>query len=610
MVDRPPLSNGAPNSGPHVNIHVSEAPVVNIAHARRRKAGPRGYDMRTDGLYATSAEGPSIRIAWPAFDIVSRLATRTGERCGILLQWIGEGGCAKEHEVRNSALVEGRGQPLCAALMDKGLHIRPASAPAFVDYLAQVSPSELRMVAGPTGWADGGFALPDTFYKETGEIELCTVHGPNKYLVSGTLEDWQQKVAGLAVGNPGLMFAISGSLVGPLLRLAGLEGFGEHQSGDSTRGKTTELRAGASVWGKGDTSEDGFIILGASTTNSLEGLAEEHNDTGLFIDEIGLMGKDLNVSIFKLTGGVGKNRADRAGNRRDSKHWTTHCRSTSNHSLAELMKDANSRDSASGGYAVRIVDLARAPGDGCFAELHGFAGAKEFADFLGSAATKYYGSAGREFLKQLVPDKAELREEVLRGMNEFEARVCKAGSAAQVRRVAKNFGLVAAAGELAIAFGIVPWPPGSADDAAAVMFTGWVAQRGGYGDHEGAIGLRAIREFIEAKRLDRFIDARTTRPDLSYERTKHVRDIAGYIVAENGERIFAFTEAGFREACGGAPPKTVAKELLQKKLLLEADKGHSAKRTTITLPGEKTFRPRLYCVRDAILEAQEGAAEL
>jgi putative DNA primase/helicase len=273
------------------------------------------------------------------------------------------------------------------------------------------------------------------------------------------------------------------------------------------------------------------------------------------------------------------------------------------------MKDAHNRDSASGGHAVRMVDLARAPDEGCFSELHCFASAKGFADFLGSAAVRYYGTASRDFLKQLVPAKAELVAEVLQGVERFGARVCKAGSAAQVRRVAKNFGLVAAAGELAIAFGTVPWPPGAAADAAAVMFAGWVAQRGGYGDHEGAVGLRAIREFIEAKRLDRFVETRRTSLQ-AVEHKKHVRDIAGYIVEEDGERIFAFTEAGFREACGGAPPKTVAKELLQKKLLLEADKGHSAKRTTITLPGEKTFRPRLYCVRDAILEAQEGAAEL
>jgi putative DNA primase/helicase len=278
MVDRPPPSDDAPDNEGPVNVHVSEAPVIDIAHARRRRAGPRGFEMRADGLYAASTDSPPIKIAWPPFDVPARLATRTGERCGILLQWIGEGGCAKEHEVKNSALIESRGQPLCAALMDKGLHIRPASTPAFVDYLAQVSPSELRMVAGPTGWADGGFALPDTFYKETGELEICVVHGPSKYLVSGTLEEWQQNVARLAVGNPGLISAISGSFVGPLLKPTGMEGFGEHQAGDSTRGKTTELRAAASVWGKGDTSADGFINFGAGTSNSLEGLAQQHND--------------------------------------------------------------------------------------------------------------------------------------------------------------------------------------------------------------------------------------------------------------------------------------------------------------------------------------------
>lgn len=45
-------------------------------------------------------------------------------------------------------------------------------------------------------------------------------------------------------------------------------------------------------------------------------------------------------------------------------------------------------------------------------------------------------------------------------------------SSGQVKRVGRRFGLVAAGGELAIHFGIIPWEKGSAKSGASKCFTG------------------------------------------------------------------------------------------------------------------------------------------
>jgi putative DNA primase/helicase len=52
------------------------------------------------------------------------------------------------------------------------------------------------------------------------------------------------------------------------------------------------------------------------------------------------------------------------------------------------------------------------------------------------------------------------------------------GADGQVKRAASKFALVAMAGELAIEYGIVPWPKGDAVKAAAEMFDAWGAGRG------------------------------------------------------------------------------------------------------------------------------------
>ena len=53
------------------------------------------------------------------------------------------------------------------------------------------------------------------------------------------------------------------------------------------------------------------------------------------------------------------------------------------------------------------------------------------------------------------------------------------GADGQVMRALGRFGLVAAAGELAIDMGVLPWVPGEAGAAALRCFQDWVEVRGG-----------------------------------------------------------------------------------------------------------------------------------
>lgn len=73
-----------------------------------------------------------------------------------------------------------------------------------------------------------------------------------------------------------------------------------------------------------------------------------------------------------------------------------------------------------------------------------------------------------------------------------------------VGRVRRRFGLVAAAGELCIELGILPWPEGEAFVACQKCFMSWIEIRGGVGNHEAEQAIAQVQRFIELHGESRF----------------------------------------------------------------------------------------------------------
>lgn len=89
---------------------------------------------------------------------------------------------------------------------------------------------------------------------------------------------------------------------------------------------------------------------------------------------------------------------------------------------------------------------------------------------LKAGALRYHGKAARAFLASLAAARAEdestLRRTIGAVVAAFLAARVPDGADGQVQRVAKRFALTAAAGELARAFGVLPWQEGEATRAA------------------------------------------------------------------------------------------------------------------------------------------------
>ncbi len=129
--------------------------------------------------------------------------------------------------------------------------------------------------------------------------------------------------------------------------------------------------------------------------------------------------------------------------------------------------------------------------------------AAEFARHIKEAAAQYRGTALDEFLTRLVAD-ADIAEVARELRGDWILAHVKANSDGQVRRIAGRFAIVATAGELAISFGILPWPQGAANAAAAECFRAAVKARGGIGALETQRGIDQVRAFIAAHGASRF----------------------------------------------------------------------------------------------------------
>lgn len=347
------------------------------------------------------------------------------------------------------------------------------------------------------------FALPDhTIGSAAGETVIVQGAITSPFESSATLSDWQHGVGSFVAGHSRPVFAVSTALAGPLLGLLGLEGGGFNIHGSSSQGKTTIGQAAASVWGKGD--NPGFVRPWRSTANHLEAAAALHTDTILVLDELGVVdAKEAAAAVYSLTGGTGKGRANRDGSARRSLMWRVMVLSTGEVRLTDKLIEGRQR--ARPGQQVRLVDIPADAGKefGVFDNGGAAGDPKALADQIKAAARTSYGTAGPEFVRRLIADGIQAAD--IRAMiDAFRGSHTPKGAGGQVLRVMDRFGLVAAAGELATEFGVVPWKAGEALEAARRCFVSWFERRGGAEAGEVQAGISQVRLFIEQHGNSRF----------------------------------------------------------------------------------------------------------
>ena len=427
------------------------------------------------------------------------------------------------------------------------------------------------------GWHGAVYTLPSQTIGDASELVVFqNAHAIEPaFATAGTAQAWRDSVAALAAGNTRVVFAVCTAFAGTLAGMVGEDSGGFHLRGKSSCGKSTALRAAASVWGDPQT----YARAWRATANGLESLASLHNDGLLILDELSQCDpKEAGEAAYLLANGQGKARAHRNGTARASLRWRLLFLSAGEESLAALI--ARTGRKANAGQEVRLADFDADAGVGlgAFEALNGCASPAALSLALKDAATRHHGVAGVVWLRAVVNDRDKLADIITGCVRQFVAENTPPDAAGQVLRVAQRFGLVAVAGELATRYGVTGWAEGEATQAAGRCFAAWLDSFGGAGNREDRVLLAQVRGFFETHGASRF-------EDVGASIDQRVINRAGfYRTGMEGTREFlVLPEAFKRDVCAGFDLKAATQCLLAQGWILPGGDGRPTQKPR--LPG-------------------------
>ena len=526
-----------------------------------RFAGGR-FRLEARGVFYIAKDGNSGLEKSPQWicgglSVVAATRDSKSNAWGRLLEWR-DADSVRHQWAMPLDLLQGDGVDVRRELAQAGLSIAPGRAAR--DLLAsyvQVWPVQDRArCVDRLGWQGAVYVTPAESIGENVErVVFQNSHAVEPaYSVAGTADDWRDSVARLAQGNSRLVFALSVAFAGPLANVAGEDSGGFHLRGGTSIGKSTALKAAASVWG----DPVKYPRLWRATANGLEGLAALHNDGLLILDELSQIDpKEAGEAAYLLANGQGKTRAARSGTARQAASWRLLFLSAGEESLSALMARIGRKVNA--GQEIRLADIEADAGAGlgAFETLNGCASSAALSLAIKDAATRHHGAAGVAWLRAIVADRDKLADIITGGVRQFIAENAPAGASGQVQRVAQRFGLVAVAGELATHYGVTGWPEGEATAAAGKCFAAWLESFGGAGNREDRVLLAQVRAFFETHGASRF-------EDIGAPVDQRVINRAGfYRNGTDGTREFlVLPEAFKRDVCAGFDLKAATRCLL------------------------------------------------
>lgn len=456
------------------------------------------YENRPDGLFKKEAKaGATFVKLCDALELVAHSRTVDGDDWGIWIKFNDADGTPHDLVVPRKLLTQGR--RVEELLQASGLHVYVLSGNsgkcALAEFLNAVPMEALPRAMSVTR---GGF-VSDAFD--------CFVFGDNQVLSlpgaepvtptsadcaavlteKGTLEEWQANVATPALHSKRLMFGLSVALAAPLLQILGLPCVTFHLNGTSGDGKSSILKAAASVYG-----DEERVTSWDKTQNGFEAVAARHTNQPLIVDEIGQGSVSaLDQVAYKLNNGIGKDRMTRATAWRKAPRWSLIVLSAGEFTLEEMkrQKSRNGRAHTATGERVRFICIPCDAGQG-LGVLDSLPGgvtddkaandAQRVALLARVSSFKATGVAGRKHLMELMQDirdngREALKEQYREFEEEFIARVDRGGLAPTERRVIRHFAAVAFAGELGINYGVfgTDWQENEAFEAVVACFEAW-----------------------------------------------------------------------------------------------------------------------------------------
>lgn len=405
---------------------------------------PESYKVTHQGVFVRQMVGPVGRWAQIAYAplVITTAYTDPDGKQSVELAWTDRGQVVRRIASRDAIV---RGRELIKMLGADGLPVLDGDAREIERWLALFEKTNEETV--PTGYVARylGWQPDGTFVSGPGyDVRVEVAYEEQKGAVAshraaGTLERWRAGVARLEQHQvPRVVLAAA--LGAPLLRPLKIPSFTVDISSRSTRGKTTCLQCGLSVWA--DPSEDARALASWRTTligaekhlNLVRGLVTALDETMTATSP-----EIVNDLLYDLPKNEGKLRG---GGWPSGLQWQTILLSTGERPALSYTTHQ--------GAAARVLSLTTPPfGDGggpvavairdCILDNHGVAGPRFVQRLVDQIQT-------REGLASLRTDHEELRTQLL-------------GTTDMTGRRAPKVALVALAERLAHRWGILPYEP-------------------------------------------------------------------------------------------------------------------------------------------------------
>jgi hypothetical protein len=299
----------------------------------------------------------------------------------------------------------------------------------------------------------------------------------------GKREGWISEVAEPAAKIPLAMVGIGTMLSGPALPYLPEESESNtmaHLVGESGGGKTTIVRVGASVHGKGSqtTDPDSYLESYKNTINSSENILLAANHLGICFDELKNIDQRAAATFaYDFATGRRKGRMNADGSSRPSDSWVLSGLSSGEITLSDRANEnAFRQQTMDSGADVRVLNLTS---DGAFDLVGNFAERKAYAESIGAASATHFGFAGPEFIRFLLNHEDEARAAIVKNLaiwKAMSAPLLGAAPSLQASRVASRLGSLVAPAALGAEVLGLPWGADiskfrvSAGPAASAMF--------------------------------------------------------------------------------------------------------------------------------------------
>lgn len=545
----------------------------------------RSMWVRRSGTWIRDEEGHFCRICGPLMT-TAMIRNARGTDWSRLIWLIDRDGAERWLRIAERDIVMSW-QRTMAQLVDAGLDIGAVEKmPSIIGGLrAATIAARLRLVERG-GWHG------QHYLAQTGTVGPCSADMPVRTGRLGAapasnptkLVQWQEDVAALVQGNSRLVLAVCAALAGLAIGLLdGQESFGLHLRGRSSSGKSTALAVAASVFGPAGRE----ISSWRTTENGIEATAEQHHHRLLILDEIAQIDARAAAQVgYTLGNGLGKQRANGAGRSARSATWQSIFLSAGEISLEEKIAEWAGAPAMREGQVVRVMDLPADAGKGLgiFDTLHSHADGGSLSDHFKKVASTSTGDVAIAFAERLARDVEASRLALIELQSRFVADHMPDDADGLTRRAMGHFGLLAAAGEVAIRAGILPWHDGHCMEQVAQCARDWVLARS---INRGPDAISLARDWLERHGA--------TLPPWETASGNPKADL-GYVRKE--PLFFYLRPEGWRALCDGGDASMIHDGLTQAGLI---------RNDPARLPGGKLMRFRI--IDGRILDGIAGKRE-